>query len=106
MKAIAYYASLPISDNNALQDIELPDPVAGPRDLLVEVKAISVNPVDTKVRQNVQPQDGEAKVLGWDVAGVVKAVGSEVTTVQGRRQGVLRRLHRPCGRQQRNARGR
>ena len=79
MKAIAYYASLPISDEKSLQDIELPEPVAGPRDLLVEVKAISVNPVDTKVRQNVQPEGGAAKVLGWDVAGVVKAVGSEVT---------------------------
>lgn len=79
MKAIAYYASLPISDTNALQDIELPEPVAGPRDLLVEVKAISVNPVDTKVRQNVAPENGAAKVLGWDVAGVVKAVGSDVT---------------------------
>ncbi|AZF35450.1 Bifunctional protein: zinc-containing alcohol dehydrogenase [Pseudomonas sp. R4-39-08] len=79
MKAIAYYSCLPISDTNALQDIELPEPVAGPRDLLVEVKAISVNPVDTKVRQNVAPEHGAAKVLGWDVAGVVKAVGSEVT---------------------------
>jgi zinc-binding alcohol dehydrogenase family protein len=79
MKAIAYYASLPITDDNALQDIELPEPVAGPRDLLVEVKAISVNPVDTKVRQNVAPENGAAKVLGWDVAGEVKAVGSEVT---------------------------
>jgi len=79
MKAIAYYASLPITDPNSLQDIELPAPVAGPRDLLVEVKAISVNPVDTKVRQNVAPENGAAKVLGWDVAGVVKAVGSEVT---------------------------
>ncbi|WP_103311181.1 MULTISPECIES: zinc-binding alcohol dehydrogenase family protein [unclassified Pseudomonas] len=79
MKAIAYYHSLPITDPQSLQDIKLPEPVAGPRDLLVEVKAISVNPVDTKVRQNVQPEDGVAKVLGWDVAGVVKAVGSEVT---------------------------
>ncbi|WP_460094254.1 zinc-binding alcohol dehydrogenase family protein [Pseudomonas sp. S2_B03] len=79
MKAIAYYASLPISDAKSLQDIELPEPVAGPRDLLVEVKAISVNPVDTKVRQNMAPENGAAKVLGWDVAGVVKAVGSEVT---------------------------
>ncbi|OAB52817.1 zinc-binding alcohol dehydrogenase family protein [Pseudomonas thivervalensis] len=79
MKAIAYYHSLPITDPQSLQDIELPEPLAGPRDLLVEVKAISVNPVDTKVRQNVQPEDGVAKVLGWDVAGVVKAVGSEVT---------------------------
>ena len=79
MKAIAYYASLPITDPESLQDIELPAPVAGPRDLLVEVKAISVNPVDTKVRQNVAPENGAAKVLGWDVAGVVKAVGSDVT---------------------------
>lgn len=79
MKAIAYYHSLPINDVESLQDIELPEPVAGPRDLLVEVKAISVNPVDTKVRQNVSPEGGAAKVLGWDVAGVVKAVGSEVS---------------------------
>jgi len=79
MKAIAYYASLPIDDPLSLQDTELPEPLAGPRDLLVEVKAISVNPVDTKVRQNVQPEGGAAKVLGWDVAGVVKAVGSDVS---------------------------
>ncbi|MFJ3412570.1 zinc-binding alcohol dehydrogenase family protein [Pseudomonas protegens] len=79
MKAIAYYASLPIDDPKSLQDIELPEPMAGPRDLLVEVRAISVNPVDTKVRQNVQPEGGAAKVLGWDVAGVVKAVGSDVS---------------------------
>ncbi|MDY7567896.1 zinc-binding alcohol dehydrogenase family protein [Pseudomonas sp. RTC3] len=82
MKAIAYYQSLPISDPRSLQDIELAEPVAGPQDLLVEVKAISVNPVDTKVRQNVQPEGGDAKVLGWDVAGIVKAVGSEVTLFQ------------------------
>ncbi len=79
MKAVAYYNSLPIQDPLALQDIELPEPVAGPRDLLVEVKAISVNPVDTKVRQNVQPEADAAKVLGWDVAGVVKAVGRDVS---------------------------
>ena len=79
MKAVAYYHSLPIQDPLSLQDIELPEPIAGPRDLLVEVKAISVNPVDTKVRENVQPDAGTAKVLGWDVAGVVKAVGSDVS---------------------------
>ncbi len=82
MKAIAYYQSLPIEDIAALQDIELPAPTPGPRDLLVEVRAISVNPVDTKVRRNVQPEGGAAKVLGWDVAGVVKAVGSEVSLFQ------------------------
>ncbi len=50
----------------------------GPRDLLVEVRAISVNPVDTKVRRNTQP-GRQPKVLGWDVAGVVVGVGSEVS---------------------------
>ncbi len=82
MKAVAYYQSLPVSNPDSLQNIELPEPVAGARDLLVEVKAISVNPVDTKIRQNVSPENGEAKVLGWDVAGVVKAVGSDVTLFQ------------------------
>ncbi|MEB0043216.1 MULTISPECIES: zinc-binding alcohol dehydrogenase family protein [unclassified Pseudomonas] len=82
MKAIAYYHCLPITDPASLQDIELQAPVAGPRELLVEVKAISVNPVDTKVRQNASPENGAAKVLGWDVAGIVKAVGTEVTLFQ------------------------
>ena len=82
MKAVAYYQSLPVSNPDSLQNIELPEPVAGERDLLVEVKAISVNPVDTKIRQNVSPENGDAKVLGWDVAGVVKAVGSDVTLFQ------------------------
>jgi len=79
MKAIAYYACLPINDPAALQDVDLPAPQPGPRDLLVEVKAISVNPVDTKVRQNAAPEQGAAKVLGWDVAGVVQAVGAQVS---------------------------
>ena len=82
MKAVAYYQSLPSSDPRSLQDIELPAPTPGPRDLLVAVRAISVNPVDTKIRRNVAPGDGQAKVLGWDVAGVVQAVGSEVSLFQ------------------------
>ena len=79
MKAVAYSESLAIDDPRALQDVELPEPVPGPRDLLVEVRAISVNPVDTKVRRNTQPEAGQPKVLGWDVAGVVVGVGSEVS---------------------------
>lgn len=79
MKAIAYRQALPISDPNALIDIELPEPTPGEHDLLVQVHAISVNPVDTKVRRNMAPAEGEAKVLGWDVAGVVKSVGAGVT---------------------------
>jgi len=82
MKAVAYYQSLPADHADALQDVELPAPTPGPRDLLVEVKAISVNPVDTKIRRNVAPEDGAAKVLGWDASGIVKAVGSEVSLFQ------------------------
>lgn len=82
MKAVAYYQSLPADHADALQDVELPTPTPGPRDLLVEVKAISVNPVDTKIRRNVAPTDGAAKVLGWDASGIVKAVGSEVSLFQ------------------------
>jgi zinc-binding alcohol dehydrogenase family protein len=79
MKAVAYYQSLPIDDVDALQDITLPDPVAGEHDLLVEVRAISVNPVDVKVRTGMAPPVGEARVLGWDASGVVRAVGSQVS---------------------------
>jgi zinc-binding alcohol dehydrogenase family protein len=79
MKAVAYYQSLPSTEPLALQDIQLPAPTPGPRDLLVQVQAISVNPVDTKIRSNVAPTAGDAKVLGWDVAGVVQAIGAEVS---------------------------
>ena len=79
MKAVAYQKSLPISDAASLQDITLPEPVPGPRDLLVEVKAVAVNPVDTKMRVRSQPADGQWAVLGWDAAGIVKAVGAEVS---------------------------
>lgn len=79
MKAVAYTHSLPISDPLSLQDVQLCEPTPGPRDLLVEVRAIAVNPVDTKIRRNVAPEAGQPKVLGWDVAGVVRAVGSAVS---------------------------
>ncbi|WP_418124228.1 zinc-binding alcohol dehydrogenase family protein [Variovorax sp. 160MFSha2.1] len=78
MKAIGYYQSLPIENPESLQDIELPAPVPGARDLLVRVKAVSVNPVDTKVRKNAAPEAGQAKVLGWDAVGTVEAVGAGV----------------------------
>ncbi|QJC55003.1 Zinc-type alcohol dehydrogenase-like protein [Polaromonas vacuolata] len=79
MKAVAYQKSLPISQADSLQDITLADPVPGARDLLVEVRAVSVNPVDTKIRQSAAAEAGEWKVLGWDVAGVVRAVGAGVS---------------------------
>ena len=79
MKAIAYRKSLPIPDADALIAVELPAPQATGRDLLVEIRAISVNPVDAKIRANQAPADGELRVLGWDAAGVVQAVGPDVT---------------------------
>lgn len=82
MKAVAYFQNLPIDHPDALQDIDLPEPTPGPRDLLVEVRAISVNPVDTKIRRNAAPENGQPRVLGWDVSGVVKAVGGDVSLFQ------------------------
>ncbi|MDE1178688.1 MAG: zinc-binding alcohol dehydrogenase family protein [Edaphobacter sp.] len=80
MKAVGYKKPLPVTDADSLLDITLPDPVAKGRDLLVEVKAISVNPVDYKVRGSSGPLEGdEYRVVGWDATGVVKAVGEEVT---------------------------
>src|SRR5690606_19357761 len=78
-KAVAYQKSLPIDHADSLANVNLPEPVVRGRDLLVEVKAVSVNPVDTKVRMRAQPPAGEWKVLGWDAAGVVRAVGPDVT---------------------------
>ena len=75
MKAVGYQQSLPIENPSSLLDIELPEPIATGRDLLVEIKAVSVNPVDAKVRMRAQPEPGEYKVLGYDAAGVVKAAG-------------------------------
>ena len=80
MKAIGYRSPGPITDADALVDIELAKPTSTGRDLLVEVRAVSVNPVDYKVRRSTAPSGGdEWKVLGWDVAGVVTATGSDVT---------------------------
>lgn len=78
MKAIGFRKSLPITAPDALIDIDLPVPAPGAHDLLVEVKAVSVNPVDTKVRMRAITA-GEIKVLGFDAAGVVKSVGKDVT---------------------------
>jgi zinc-binding alcohol dehydrogenase family protein len=79
MKAVAYYQPHAIDASESLVDIDLPTPTPGERDLLVEVKAISVNPVDTKVRQSRASENGQPVVLGWDAAGVVHSVGAKVT---------------------------
>ncbi|OLP59182.1 Zn-dependent oxidoreductase [Xaviernesmea oryzae] len=78
MRAIGYQNPGPIDAQASLVDIDLPRPKPTGRDLLVEVKAVSVNPVDTKVRQRSGPEAGGWKVLGWDAAGIVAEVGEAV----------------------------
>ena len=82
MKAIGYRRNLPVDQPHALEDLDLPAPQPGPRDLLVRVKAVSVNPVDTKVRKNSAPPEGGVKVLGWDAVGIVEGLGAEVAGFQ------------------------
>ncbi len=79
MKAIGFYQYLPVDDPESLLEVEVPDPEARGRDLLVRVKAVSVNPVDTKVRARQEGVLTEPRIPGWDAAGVVEAVGSNVS---------------------------
>lgn len=78
MRAIGYIESLPIEHERSLFDIELPRPACGARDLLVRIEAVSVNPLDAVERKRRAGAPGQPLVLGWDAAGVVEAVGSEV----------------------------
>ena len=80
MRAVGYRQSLPIAEAASLINIDLPAPAPSGRDLLVQVKGISVNPVDTKVRKGSAPRPGEIKVLGWDAAGLVVTTGPEAST--------------------------
>lgn len=79
MKAVGYKENLPITDIKSLQDIQLDIPQVSGRDLLVQVKAISVNPVDYKIRQSRPAEQDEWAVIGWDAVGVVKEVGEGVS---------------------------
>jgi NADPH:quinone reductase len=78
MKAVALTRYLPIDDPDSLVDVELPKPIAGEQDLLVRVEAVSVNPVDTKLRSPKPQVEAPPKVLGYDAAGTVEAVGGSV----------------------------
>jgi zinc-binding alcohol dehydrogenase family protein len=84
MKAVGCTYPLPITDSDSLQDRELLKPEPWGRDLLVRVEAVSVNPVDTKIRRSQagEHQEGALRVLGWDVAGVVDSFGSAVNLFQ------------------------
>lgn len=78
MKAVGYQQPGSLDRADALMDIELPCPVPAGRDLLVEVQAIAVNPVDTKIRRSAAPGEGNYKVLGYDAVGIVREVGPGV----------------------------
>lgn len=79
MKAVALTHYLPVDNPKAFLDVELPKPSVAGRDLLVSVRAISVNPVDTKVRSPKEKIEDSPRVLGWDASGIVEAAGPEVT---------------------------
>jgi NADPH2:quinone reductase len=82
MKAVGLYEYLPIDHPKSLVDIEIDRPVPSGRDILVKVKAVSVNPVDTKVRQPKEKIETEPRILGWDVAGIIEEMGPECTLFQ------------------------
>ncbi|NRA29430.1 MAG: zinc-binding alcohol dehydrogenase family protein [Parvularculaceae bacterium] len=77
MKAIAHTQTTTLDTPNALVEVDVETPTPGPRDIVVDVRGVSVNPVDTKVRALMEP-DGDHRILGWDAAGTVTAVGSAV----------------------------
>ena len=79
MKAVGYTETGPIDRPDALIDFEADMPAATGHDLLVRVDAISVNPVDTKIRQRRAPTGGTPDILGWDAAGEIVGLGDAVT---------------------------
>ncbi|MEL7347569.1 MAG: zinc-binding alcohol dehydrogenase family protein [Pseudomonadota bacterium] len=78
MRAYGHTRPAALSDEDAILALEAPAPQPGPQDLLVAVRAVSVNPVDYKVRANLAP-DGAQRILGWDAAGEVLEVGAAVS---------------------------
>jgi NADPH2:quinone reductase len=82
MKAIGLHQYLPITHEESLLDLTMQKPEPTGRDILVQVKAISVNPVDVKVRSPKPNVEDSPKVLGWDVAGIVEQVGADCTLFQ------------------------
>lgn len=79
MKAIGFYQPGPIDAPDSLIELEVPAPELRPRDLLVRVQAVSVNPVDMKLRKSARPPEGQARVLGFDAVGTVVSAGAEAS---------------------------
>lgn len=80
MKAIGFKTSLPIAEKDSFIAFETPKPIPGKRDLLVKISAVSVNPVDFKIRQNSAKDTvlETPKIIGWDAVGIVEAIGEDV----------------------------
>jgi NADPH2:quinone reductase len=91
MKVIGFRKPLPISDPECFLDLNAEKPLPAARDLLVEIRAVGINPVDAKIRGGGGPGSptGDLKILGWDAAGVVRAIGAEVTLFCSRRRSFL-----------------
>src|SRR5260370_17253250 len=97
MKAVGYKKSLPIDAADALIDFETAKPEPRGHDIRVAVKAVSANPVDYKVRKRAAPPEGETKILGYDAAGIVDAVGPDVSLFKARDEVFYAgSIHRPC----------
>lgn len=79
MKAVGLTRYLPIDDPQSLVDVDIAQPAATGHDLLVRVEAVSINPVDTKVRAPKDKVEESPRILGYDAAGVVEVVGDAVT---------------------------
>ncbi|MGG3641794.1 zinc-binding alcohol dehydrogenase family protein [Bacillus gobiensis] len=82
MKAVGLYQYLPIENEESLLDVEVPKPKATGKDLLVKINAISINPVDVKVRAPKDAIENEPKILGWDASGVVEEAGEDCELFQ------------------------
>lgn len=80
MSAVGAFDGLPIDDSASLQDVQVDIPQLRPRDVLVRVVAVSVNPVDVKQRSALS-RSTEPTILGYDAAGVIEAVGAQVETL-------------------------
>ncbi|KIL46779.1 zinc-binding alcohol dehydrogenase family protein [Jeotgalibacillus soli] len=82
MKAVGYFQSLPINNEESLIDFTIENPVPKGHDLLISIQAISVNPVDTKIRNSKKAEGSEPMIIGWDASGIVEAVGEDCTLFQ------------------------
>jgi NADPH2:quinone reductase len=81
MRAIGFKTSLPISEQDSLLEFEVDQPIPGEHDLLVKIDAVSINPIDFKMRQTsaINTVLDNPKIIGWDAVGIVEAIGDKVT---------------------------